>query len=110
VPDVARGAVVLAGVILMLGAGTHLYLRRELPRGWVIFFNALPFYYRGNVYALIPYGVGFSLIGIGALIARQPYLNVFVMAGLACCMVGVGSVIWHPNWIRPRSMRGPGGD
>jgi hypothetical protein len=62
------------------------------------------------VYALIPDCLGLSPGEIALMIGRQPYLNVLLLAGLACCVVSVVPVIWHANWIRLRSIRDRVGD
>ena len=110
VPGWAEGAFILAVGMVTLGVGIHLYMRRELPRGWVVFLNALPFYYRGNLYAVVPYGLGFSLGGLAVLAGHSAFTGPLLIGALACCAFGLVAVFWHPNWMRPRSLRGPPGD
>lgn len=62
------------------------------------------------VYVELPGGCGFTLVGIGLLIARHPISDFLILAGLALIAVGMLLIFWHPNWIRPTWLRDGLGD
>ena len=68
------------------------------------------------IYVLIPGGLGFTLTGIGVLIAVRPITDILILAGLVTIGIGllwflVTFVIgWNPDWLRPPRLRGPAGD
>jgi hypothetical protein len=59
----------------------------------------------------IPYGVGFVLIGVGALFPNGSIGGqIFVGLGFISCLLGFGLILIHPNRIRPHWLRGKVGD
>ena len=80
-----------------LGRGTHTTARRLFIFIWL-------------VYAEIPIGLCFSLIGLGAVIARRPVSDALMVAGLLFGAIGLLLIFWHPKWLRPTWLRGSLGD
>jgi len=64
------------------------------------------------VYAEVPVGLCFALVGFGALIdlRHPPVTDTLMILGLISGAVGILLIFWHPNWLRPTWLRGPFGD
>jgi hypothetical protein len=62
------------------------------------------------VYAEVPIGLAFTLVGLGALISQHPISDWLMVIGLASGCVGIVLIFWHPDWVRPTWLRGPLGD
>jgi hypothetical protein len=62
------------------------------------------------VYAEVPIGLCFILIGLGALISQHPVSDWLMVIGLASGCIGIVLIFWDPKWVRPTWLRGPLGD
>jgi len=92
------GLVVLAfGVWDYSGYGRHTSAKRLWMFIWLL-------------YAEIPLGLCFTLVGLGALISQHPITDWLMVIGLASGCVGIVLVFWHPKSVRPIWLRGPLGD
>lgn len=68
-------------------------------RGWVRLGRG----YR--ILAMLPFGIGFLLLGIGALVPRSIGVVLFALGGL-CCLLGFLYILatlfvkdrWYPRW------------
>jgi hypothetical protein len=92
------GLVVLAfGVWDYSGYGRHTSAKRLWMFIWLL-------------YAEIPLGLCFTLVGVGALISQHPITDLLMVIGLGVGAVGVVLIFLHPKWVRPIWLRGPLGD
>jgi predicted membrane protein len=92
------GIVVLAvGLWDYSGYGRHTSARRLWMFIWL-------------VYAEVPIGLAFTLVGLGSLVSQRPISDWLMVIGLASGGVGIVLIFWHPRWVRPTWLRGPLGD
>ncbi len=62
------------------------------------------------VYSYLPYGIGFTLVGLAILIRNGPWVGPLVIVAFALMAFGIILWFWHPYWIRPRWLRNSWGD
>ena len=62
------------------------------------------------VYGYLPYGLGFTLIGLAVLAGPAAWGGALVLAAFALMLVGIILWFWHPYWIRPKWLRNSRGD
>ena len=100
---IAFGAVVVAyGLWVYLSpSAERFYLSRPYllaTTGWVLT-------------GLMPFGAGMCLIGLGSLFPMGSIFGQIVVgAGLVLCLLGFGLILIHPDWVRPRWLRGKVGE
>ena len=62
------------------------------------------------VYSSLPYGLGFTLVGLAISIGSGPLVGPLVLAAFALMVSGMVLWFWHPYWIRPKWLRNSWGD
>ena len=101
-----RVAVLVFGVCL-LAIGCYAYL----GRGAEAMYRRVPIGPFVNVvHGQIPYGAGFSAIGMAMFLKTGWVSDVLSLCGLGCMAVGVILWFWHPYALRPRWLRNAWGD
>jgi hypothetical protein len=62
------------------------------------------------VYAEVPIGLGFTLVGLAATLNRHPISDWLAAIGFVSAVIGIVVIFWHPKWMPPAWLRGPLGD
>ena|SRR5437016_6173316 len=96
---------IIAFGLLLTGAGIYAYVGKNAA--WLHRYHG-PFV--NGVYSYLPYGLGFTLIGLAVLAGPAPWAGPLVLAAFVLMLVGIILWFWHPYWIRPKWLRNSWGD
>ncbi|TME35812.1 MAG: hypothetical protein E6I61_16530 [Chloroflexi bacterium] len=101
------GLAALVFGLCLLGMGLYGYV----GQGAVTMYRRIPIGPFVNiVYSEVPYGLGFTALGLAMILKTGTLSDVLALAGLGCMAVGVILGFWHPYADRPHWLRDAWGD
>src|SRR5579864_200657 len=60
---------------------------------------------------VLPFGAGVCVVGFASMFPKGSLLGqIGVGSGLVLCLLGFGLILIHPDWVRPRWLRGKVGE